>query len=226
MKTLKTILISFLLLSSAMLFGQQYDSFLDRYQYNKNFLNEPTRPASEYPDIQGSPYLEREFAEGTVYMKDTSAMILMLRYNIYTDQFEYRLNDVNYVVGNPRNLNRIVLGESVFVYLPFIGKGGYFELLTFGKSTLVMRRTVEFKPSEGPKPIEKGLIKPARFSRNPDDFYLVLKGNQPVEIKNMKTVKGAFQDQQAKIDSYMKTEKISRATKDNLIKIVEFYNTL
>ena len=114
-------------------------------------------------------------------MKDTSAIKLPLRYNIYTDEFEYRLNNINYVVGNPGSLNRIVLGGSVFVYLPFIGKGGYFELLAFGKSTLVMRRTVEFKPSEGPKPIE-GTIKPARFSRNPDDFVLVLKGTNPSRL--------------------------------------------
>ena len=42
----------------------------------------------------------------------------------------------------------------------------------------------------------------------------------------MKSVKTAFQDQQAKIDRYMTTEKIKRPTKENLIKIVEFYNTL
>ena len=46
MKTLKTTLITFLFLSSLMLFGQQYEAFLDKYQYNKHFLNRAD-PAGE-----------------------------------------------------------------------------------------------------------------------------------------------------------------------------------
>ena len=138
---------------------------------------------------------------------------------------EYQLKGVNYVVGNPQFLKKILLGGSVFIYLPFIQKGGYFELLESGKCFLVQKRSVQFKPAEGPKPIE-GISKPPKFIREPDIFYIGVKDSKTIEIANMKSVINALQDQKLKIESFIKTEKIKRTTRENLIKIAKYYNSL
>jgi hypothetical protein len=150
---------------------------------------------------------------------------LPLRYNIYANEMEYQLKGVSYLVGNPQSLNKILLGESVFLYLPFIQNGGYFELLESGKCFLVQKRTVRFKPAEGPKPIE-GTISRAKFTREPDIFFIIVNDSKTIEITTMKSVINALQDQKLNIESFIKKEEIKNAKKENLIKIAEYYNSL
>ena len=99
-------------------FAQRYDAFLDAYHFNKNFEHTPAKPSNAYEGIQGNPYLQAEFIDGTIYLKDTTAVRLPLRLNLYTGEMEYLYQDVPYVVGTPELLNKIELGGAVFVYLP------------------------------------------------------------------------------------------------------------
>jgi hypothetical protein len=202
--------------------AQEIDNFLDAYYFNKIRNSERIK---EYKDIQGSPYLNENFVSGELYFIDTSAFRLPLRYNIYNDEMEYQLNDNNFVVDNPQMLNKIVINKSVFVYLPFIEKGGYFELLVSGKSFLVQKRIVTFKPAEGPKPIEGADI-PAKFIKEKDKFYIVLNNTETIRIDKLKTLVGALNDKKAIIESFLKSERIKNTKKENLIKIMEYYNSL
>lgn len=227
MKTRKNCCIVFLTISTVMSFGQvrmpvitfsppyANDLPLDKKYINENF--------HDYEDIDGSPYLNKEFVNGTFYVKDTLAIKHPIRYNLYTDQMEYQSEGLNYYVGSPQSLSRIILGESVFIYLPFIEKGGYFELFEPGKCKLVQKRKVEFRHSET-KPIV-GLIK-SSYERIPDVFYLVINQNQVFRVVNMNSVMNALQDQRPKIEIFIKQEKIRNTKKENLIKIVKYYNSL
>jgi len=228
MKTRKIYFIVLLTISSLMVVGQDHfpviwfpNSFPYDYSFDKRYIKETS---FDYKDIEGSPYLNSEFTTGTFYMKDTLSFKLPIRYNICADQMEYQSEGVIYVVGSPQSLSRIVLGGSVFIYLPFIGKGGYFELVESGKCKLVQKMRVDFKPSEGSKPIV-GLTK-SRFDKYPDVFYLVLNQNQSFRIGNMNSVMNALSDQKIKIETFIKREKIKNTKKENLIKIAKYYNSL
>ena len=225
MKPIFAFIIALFTISSQVASGQTIDGFLDAYHFNKNFLNIPSKDPNKYKDIDGNPYLTKEFTNGILYLKDSTAVKLPLRYNIYTNEMEYELDGVTYVVGNPRVLKKIVLGESVFVYLPAGDKGGFFELLVSGKCFLVQKRSVTFHPAEGPKPIV-GSSTPARFDREPDTFFIGNGDSKTAETSTLKAMVIAFQDQKSRIGEYIKTEKIKRANRENLIKIVTFYNSL
>jgi hypothetical protein len=225
MKASNLFLIVLLSISSQMVTAQRYEVFLDAYHFNKNFESPAIKNPNAYDDVQGNPYLNREFNQGVIFLKDTTAVRLPLRYNIYTDKMEYLLNGITYEIGNPRFVKRIELDSSVFLYLPSVRKGGYFELLETGKCTLVQKRLVGYEPAEGPKPIQ-GTITPARFSRDSDVFYLVTPDSVSVEITNMKSLMTALQDQKPKLEAFAKTEGIRSAKKDNLVKLVEYYNSL
>jgi len=228
MKTRKICFIALLTILSQIVLGQDHipvvwfpNSFQDDFSFDKRYKKEN---AHDYKDIEGSPYLNSEFINGAFYMKDTLAIKLPIRYNIYADQMEYQSEGVNYVVGSPQNLSRIVLGGSVFIYLPFNGKGGYFELFESGKCKLVQKMRVDFKPSEGSKPVV-GLTK-SRFEKYPDVFFLVINQNQAFRIGNMNSVMKALPDQKTKIETFIKQEKIRDTKKENLIKIAKYYNSL
>lgn len=226
MKIRKLFIIKLLIISPVILFGQrpQIITFQNPYPsplpFEKRYINENYH---DYDNIDGSPYLNNEFVNGIFYVKDTVAIKLPIRYNIYLDHMEYKSEGAVYYVDSPQSLSRIVLGESVFVYLPFIEKGGYYEMLEKGKCRLVQKRRVEFNHSET-KPIE-GLIK-SRFESNTDLFYLVNNQNQAFRIENMNSVLNALQDQKTKIEAFIKQEKIRNTKKDNLIKIIRYYNNL
>jgi len=226
METRKFCFIAFLVISPVMLFGQrpQIITFQNPYPsplpFEKRYLNENYH---DFENIDGSPYLNSEFVNGTFYVKDTAAFKLPIRYNIYADHMEYKMDGLIYYVDSPQTISRIALGESVFIYLPFIEKGGYYELLETGKYKLVQKRRVEFKHSES-KPIE-GLVR-SRYESNTDLFYLVNNQDQTFKIWNMNSVLKALQDQQTKIETFIKLEKIRNTKKENLIKIIKYYNSL
>jgi hypothetical protein len=226
MKIRKLWVIAFLMISPVMLFAQRPEiiTFPNPYPsvlpFDKRYLNEDYH---DYENIDGSPYLNNEFVNGIFYVKDTVAIRLPIRYNIYADHMEYKSEGGIYYVDSPQSLSRIELTGSVFIYLPFIEKGGYYELLESGKYKLVQKRRVEFKHSES-KPIE-GLIR-SRYESNTDLFYLVNNKNEVFRIENMNSVLKAFQDQKIKIETFIKQEKIKNTKKENLIKITKYYNSL
>ena len=205
---------------SEMLVGQNAQRFLDSYNINQSTFG---KKSNQYENVKGSPYLNNEFIDGELYLKDKTAYKLPLRYNIYTNNIEYKKNDVIYDIANPTDIDRIKLDKSVFVYLPFIGKGGYFELLDSGKCCLVIQYIVDYQEPEPPKPYVDS--KPAQFSRGNDRLYMVVNGTQTFEIKNFKDVYKALQDQSKRIEDFVKSEKIKNTKKDNLVKIVKYYNS-
>jgi hypothetical protein len=87
------------------------------------------------------------------------------------------------------------------------------------------KKIVAYKPAEGPKPLE-GVVIPAKFIRQSDIFYMVVNNSQTIKIQNTRSVIIALQDQKLNIENFIKQEKIKRAKKENLIKIVRYYNSL
>jgi hypothetical protein len=203
-------------------FSQQIDPFLDYYSFKKMVKS---GTANDYRGIDGNPYLNKDFVEGTCKFKDSAAIKLQLRYNMYSDEMEYRIKDVTYSIKNTESINKVIIGESVFLYLPFVQKGGYFEIYEPGKCLLAQKRSVKFYQAEAAKPIE-GISKPARFVNESDVFYIVFSQSKFYKITNTKSILEALQDQKAKIDNYIDQEKIKNTKKENLIKIVKYYNSL
>lgn len=222
MKIFRNSIIVLLTMLSTILSGQTMDPFFNNYSFYKSF--HPGK-AMVYKDIEGSPYLNSDFNDGVFYVSDTLKVKVPIRYNIYSDVMEYQLNNINYVVGNPEALTKITIGRSVYLYMPFIKKGNYFEMIEPGKCMLVQKKSVRLKPAEEPRAILTTPV-PATFQRKTDVNYIVNSQLQYFKIDNMKSVMMALQDQKLKIEAYTKQEKIRNVKLENLIKIVKYYNSL
>lgn len=202
--------------------SQRIDPFMEKYLFEKNARGET---ANDYLGIDGHPYQNKEFVDGIIALKDSSAVKLPLRYNIYSDTMEFKVKDLVYSIGNTEKISQVILGESKFVYLPFIKKGGYFEFFEPGKCLLAQKRSVKFHPAEEAKPLE-GIAKPPRFVNEDDVFYIVFSQSKFFKITNTKSLLEALKDQKPKIESYLDQEKIKNTKKESLIKIVKYYNSL
>ena len=188
------------------------------------YRNSHAKKVADYTFVEGSPYLNSQFVDGVLYLKDSTSVSLPLRYNLYSNEMEYQYDGSNYTVGNPQSLQKAVIGNSEFVYLPLGSQGGYYEIYVWGKCCLLEKKSVKFTAAEFGTPIT-GTI-PAKFTRNRDVLYLLDSNSHPYQVGNIKSVIDFLQDQSPKIENFIKQEKIKNAKKENLIKIIKYYNSL
>jgi hypothetical protein len=181
------------------------------------------KKANGYSNIKGSPYYNEEFMEAEIYLKDQTAYKLPVRYNIFSNSMEYNINDIIYEIGNPTAIDHLILDNKVFFYLNTPGHKGYYECLVKGKVFLMQQRIVKFIEAEPPKPYSEP--KPAEFETSNDRFFIFRDLNL-IEIKSKKSILEIFNDQRTEIETFIKKEKINNFKKENLIKLVEYYNSL
>ncbi len=72
-------------------------------------------------NIEGSPYLLDDFTIGSVYTNTSDEFTdIPLRYNIYSDQIEFKTGDNSvFSMGTPEIIERVELGNYKMVYSPY-----------------------------------------------------------------------------------------------------------
>lgn len=181
-------------------------------------------------DIEGSPYLNDEFIEGAVFTTSKTKYVgLPLRYNIFNDQIEFRLEDGSVqVMTVPEVLEKVEFGETILEYSIYSNlkkvKRGFFVVLEKGSASLYSRPMVNFE--EAKKPGAYSEAKPPRFIRRPDEYYIRI-GKEPAElISNKKDLEGLFTDHSEEMQEYFRKNKIKTNRTEDLIKVVQYYNSL
>jgi len=92
---LLSLLFLILIISATKVFAQSNNiHYPDEFFKFGNVVSESSRGIIEEKDIEGSPYLNKEFVEGTIYTNQKNQYNnIPIRYNIYTDELEYRTPD-------------------------------------------------------------------------------------------------------------------------------------
>lgn len=181
-----------------------------------------------YSTIKGTPYLSDDFTQGEIYTKDSILYKALLRFNIYEDEIEFKSDSVIRWIAEPQDIVYVKIDKSVFIYIhpdkKRNKKGFYYELLEGGKCKLLLRRNAEFLPAEPAKPYIDA--KPARFSMINSTYFLQIDNGLPQSITNRKSIENAFPEKSSVITRYIKKEKISIKEKEDLIKLVKYYNSM
>lgn len=183
-------------------------------------------------NIAGTPYLYDEFIAGTIVTTDSLLYNnIPLRFNIYNDEMEFRLNPGNEIriIGNPRNFLVFSINENVFNYLTFIennrSQQGYFEVLNQGNCLVLVRRKVVLADREEVKAYSDA--KPARFEKMPDQYFLKFGNKLPGEVRlRRRSIVDAFDDKRQEINDFIKQERLPFRNVDNLVKVADYYNRL
>lgn len=178
--------------------------------------------------IEGSPYLNESFAPADVYSSKGKFPAVLMRYNIYTDEIEYKQKDIIYILLPGTDVKKVVFGDHVFVVETVEVRGkpksGYFSLLDSGKVTLLAKKVVTFREAQAPKALEvEG--KPAKYSKSQDEFLYKIGDGPLMELNNVKKMIETFPDKHDELRQFVATEKISRNEKE-LTKLIKYYNSL
>lgn len=183
---------------------------------------------SDGQKIEGSPYLNETFVPGEVVSSKGKFTGIDLRYNLYSENMEFRQRDVVYALTPRPEIKRINFGNYSFVISDYELKGqkktGYFVLLDSGKVTLLAKKRVSFREAQPPKAIET-MGKPAKYINEQDDYYYRIGDGRALEVNNVSKLIESLPDKQEEMKAFAKKEKISKNERE-LIELIKYYNSL
>ena len=202
-----------------MLEHRSYDDFLTNQE--KSLLQ---RTILKVSDIEGSPYLDKSFVKGSVITRDSiQYQNVPLRYNIYNDEFEFKVNEEMYlVISEPSSILKISIEDAVFIYLKKDNKYGYYQLLNDDKIKLLLRYTVKFRQANVSNGINQA--RPPKFNRGSDSYYIQIGYNEPQKINNKKDIDLIFGTKSSSIKELIKKENIDVRKEGDLRKFVQLLN--
>ena len=179
-------------------------------------------------DIRGSKYSIDVFQPASISVIPNQT--IQVRYNIYDDEIEFQN------VGKVFNLIKtnemeVVLKSSntIYRYTNYIDASGaenygYLSVLLKGESvSLFAKETIVLVPK---KPAANSYTsdEPAYYRKNKEEYYLKMNGTIRLLPKKKKDFIAFFGDKASKVEVYMKTNKLSNSSKEDLIKIATFLN--
>ena len=208
------------------------DYIFDMKQILEHFQMENIREAlrnKAYYEADGTPYLYEEGAqEGEIKIKGRGIYRGYLRYDMYADQVQFLVNGRYHYIGNPEIIEYITIGDYTLVYAltkPKKAKGGYFELVQDGDCRLLAKKEADLLPAVPAKAYSDP--KPASFSHKKDKFYMQLGTNSvPQRISNKKSVLQLLSGKEPELEQYFENENPSVSNRDDLVKLIDYYNSL
>lgn len=181
-------------------------------------------------DVIGSPYLNETFAKGEVYFdKGNLTVVQQARYNIYSDWVEYQQNNQTLVLDPDQRIRKVRIEDHVLIVDKYPTRGkikhGYFTLLDSGKLMLLSKHVVNYREPQAAGALES-TSRPAKYTRAPDEFYYKLGSGDLKKIDNVKDLIADLPGNAEELKEFVKKEKISARKKEELLKFVQYYNTL
>lgn len=225
MKKLKIIFCSLLLLSSITMIGQiERQNGLSITIKGPNTEIEGVTAVDATAKTQHLRFLTEGYQDANVNdLKDK----FYFRYNIYEDEMEFvRDGTVYFLTKTENQLIKFLNSNRNFVVLNNENNLKYFEVNYKGKISLYTKQNVEFKEGRVAK-TQFETAKESKFFRTKDTYYLSVNDGDLIELpKKEKDLLSLFGNKANEVKKKMKKEKLNRKNLNDIIKILEYYNTL
>jgi len=191
------------------------------------------RYSNSAASIQGSPYLNNEFEEGTMTTLDGTVIPgLMYRYDIYGDRMQFIINGDTAVINKPLALRSLELGNRKFVYEVFLvdaGKvaTGYFEVIEQNEYlTILYRRVIELEQDIYVSNYGGGGGTKEFKMKNVNSYFVKPSDSAALLVRNKKDFLNTISDHQDLVKTYMKEHKISVKKEEDLLEVAQYYKSL
>src|SRR6266542_1727897 len=142
---------------------------------------------------------------------------------------QYKKENTAYAIGAPDSIKALWMDKRLFVYHTFMNESkndkDFFEILVDGKAKLLIRYVTKIIPANYNKVLDVG-------NKNDQitiiETYYVQKENElPVFIdKKGKSITAALADKTEEIKKFTDKEHISFKNKEDLVRVVSYYNGL
>ncbi len=193
-----------------------------------NRVNKNNQLEFNLPDVEGTPYLNEEFTDGSIYYDGKYRIpSIPLRVNLYNDQMEYKDKNSILAIAKPERIDKIIIDGQTFIFLDKKNKSqvsGYVRKWNEDFPSVITKMQIKFMPKEEPRPFEEA--QPDRFVRQNDKHYLLYADGEIAEIKSVKKLIKLLGDHQSELTGFAKNEKISNNDAAELGKLLDYYHSL
>ena len=193
------------------------------YLKRESFMKGTTKP---YQDVEGTPYMDDQFKDGYIFMKEGEAVPGELRFDIYANQIQFIDSGQVFTIAHPDRVDLIEIEGTIFRYLPYradVGeKMGYFISLAEGQYSLYLKEARKMTEARPPAPYQDPV--PAKFVKLPDTYYLRIGANPAMKLSTKKALLEMLGNNGSQVEEYLKNEKIYLKKEPDLIKLVNHLN--
>lgn len=179
-------------------------------------------------EIAGSPYLNDEFQEGVVYLDGKYKVEhVPMRLNLHTGEMEFMNRKAVMVIANPEKVDKIIIGQEVFLYLDNVQKGqvsGFVKQWNVGLPAILSKMKVDFLTKEPAKPYVDA--KPDRYERATDEIFLLLGDGKIEQVSSVKKLIQTLAAHESELQDYAKKHKTSSTDAAELAAFIDYFRTL
>lgn len=196
-------------------------------QYMKGMVKNETPT-----DMKGSPYLTSDFQMAQLIFPENDPLTAAVRYDVAKEEMQVQLEEDSYRVLHPGVVVKIA--NKPFKMMTYKGDNktfdllGYFEILTPEPDSkdLVLLKKYKKDVRRGKAAAAMQKATPPRYV-DKDYFYLKFGDSKPVEVeRNRKKFLKLFPDaHQEAMKKYMKENKLKSKDENDLLSIVNYYNS-
>ncbi|KQT22946.1 hypothetical protein ASG22_14460 [Chryseobacterium sp. Leaf405] len=176
-----------------------------------------------YDEIQGSPYLDKNFYQARVA---TDYEEVPVRYNSYKDEIEFQKDGKAQVLPKDEKFSKIEIKSPIQTFILLKGQddiAGYFIELVNGKNSLYKKVKTIFRDAV-PAANSYASDKPAQFKIQDPVYYIKIENSFIKKPKNQKEILEQFPNRKEEINTFFKSNKIKFDKDEDLIKLVTFLN--
>jgi len=182
------------------------------------------------PGLVGSPYLSDDWSKGSIALYNGDVIDdITLKYNVFKKEMLFQADGDIYVLSSPDSVLFITMGDRRFVYLPVNDRKkksekDYFEELSDGDvCRLLLRHTASILKSNYNVALNAG-EKDDRMEHQ--SAYYLIKDNLVVPVdKKGENLYRLLSDKSAELSDFVKERHLSFTSQDDLIQIIDYYNS-
>ncbi len=183
---------------------------------------------SVFSDVEGTPFAEDQFQEGTLYGPNNEVLRGRFRFNIFTQEIQ-KQTETGSITLLRRDYFKTRIGNDLYVIEAYKEKGnirkGYFIEKNSGQVRLLVREQKELIPAKFPG-WSYNPERPARFKGS--TLYYLSIGDQPAfEVRlNKKDILRALPKHKKAVEAFVKNSDIRMKTANEILQVLNFYNSL
>lgn len=226
----KTVLILFILTIQSTLFAQTHkDETFTHSNYTQfKKLTYWYSDTTMMPHYKGQLFLNRNFRDGKVILNNGQTENYKMRFNIYNNDVEFlnKNREIRSLYKNA-NIEMVIIDEDSlildFAYLNKKFSLHFFLLSSNGKTKVLEMPKVNAFIEKNRTPSEKDNL---NFVKKPSSLFILKEKREARQVKKQKDLLKIFPNRKNEISQYIKQHALNVTEKDDLIKLVRYYDSL
>ncbi len=187
-------------------------------------------------NTKGSPYYNKDFMFGELELQDGNMLKGLFRYNIYAQELELIVEKDTLIINDPAKIKNIDFSGKKFIYSLILDdkkrkdyiSGAYLEALNNGNCKVLIKREINLRENRYVAYYGGGGGDGSQRYIPKLSYYLRLSDDKPaLKLKKSKrSIIKILDDHKKEIEKYISDNKLKLTKDKDLVKVVEYYNTL